>query len=358
MCLGVVPEAAVTVEGQSLAQVPGWEGVVQGQSQAPGDTAVPLGQSTWETVRQAAAKDDRILRNQIVAVAVPALAACVVEPALTIVDMWFVGNTQNVARATAGLAGLSVTGAIFNIIAAFTYALCSGTTAVIARQRSPPVQNVQVLSPEGYQIDGESESGDGSAEGVGKQMQETGVGTQMQGVSQGTQMQELAQERQLGSVLVNGVVLALSLGGAFSLLLHLRGFSILSTFFPMDAGVMGMTADYLRLRGYSLPFTLISYVVIGFCLAVQDVKTPLLSILLSSAANIMGDYVLVFRQDGGLVGREPGNLEPVCLLYVYCILPPLPLYTTNFLSLYPPLYPPLSPSIPLYPPLTPSYPLY
>jgi Na+-driven multidrug efflux pump len=204
--------------------------------------------------------DNRTLRNQIVAVAVPALAACVVEPALTMIDMYFVGTQRSVVRATAGLAGLSVTGAIFNIVAACTYSLCSGTTAVIARSCS-----------------------------------QSGSAVESEGANQ-------LDTKKLGSVLVNGVVLALALGGAFSLLLHRSSVAILQTFFPMDASVMGMTADYLKVRGYSLPFTLISYVVIGTCLAVQDVTTPMLSILVSSAANIFLDYVMVFRQGGGLVG--------------------------------------------------------
>mmetsp|Transcript_1501 Transcript_1501/g.2518 ORF Transcript_1501/g.2518 Transcript_1501/m.2518 type:complete len:579 (-) Transcript_1501:1724-3460(-) len=211
--------------------------------------------------------DDQILQNQVVAVAFPALAACVVEPALTMIDMYFVGTQPSVIKATAGLAGLSVTGAVFNIIAAFTYPLCSGTTAVIARS-----QNVQISEAQKANIEETS-------------LENKGV-----------------YKNQLGSVLVNGIVLAVFVGSAFAVLLKNGSHAILDRFFSLDSTVTGITAEYLTIRGFSLPFTLISYVVIGFCLAVQDVITPLVSIAASSTVNIIGDYFLVYKGDGGLVG--------------------------------------------------------
>jgi Na+-driven multidrug efflux pump len=52
------------------------------------------------------------------------------------VDMYFVGTQLDATLATAGLAALSITGSVFNVVAALTYPLCSGTTAIIARTSS------------------------------------------------------------------------------------------------------------------------------------------------------------------------------------------------------------------------------
>lgn len=220
-------------------------------------------------------QDDKQLAKQIYSVAVPALAACVVEPALTMVDMYFIGTQANQPAATAGLASLSVTGAVFNIIAAITYPLCSGTTAVISRSKVNDVCK-------------------GSAQQCDMSRSSPATGSSAYDVQQ-------QAEKQLGIVLLNGLLLSTIIGSTFAVLLQLFSRPLVQSFFALDASVVDIAVRYLQIRGWSLPFTLISYVVIGFCLAVQDVKTPLISILVSSVVNIIGDFLLV-GNGGGLAG--------------------------------------------------------
>lgn len=212
-------------------------------------------------------RDAKRLDKQISKVALPALAAAVVEPALTMIDMYFVGTQQNQALATAGLAGLSVTGAIFNIIAACTYPLCSGTTAVVSRAQGK------------YEGDN---PGTADSKAISKEQK------------------RLASP--LGNVLINGLVLGLLVGCAFGLFLMQYSTGLLNRAFTLDADVFGITDAYIKIRGSTLPFALMSYVLIGFCLSVQDVASPLLSIAASSVVNIIGDFVMVNNLKMGLVG--------------------------------------------------------
>lgn len=72
------------------------------------------------------------LFKDMISVALPALAACIVEPLLTIVDSFCIGQYMSTLESTNGLAGMSVNGAIFNILAAATYPLCTATTALVS----------------------------------------------------------------------------------------------------------------------------------------------------------------------------------------------------------------------------------
>ncbi|RYH12710.1 hypothetical protein EON65_37510, partial [archaeon] len=74
----------------------------------------------------------RAISHQIAAVALPALAVCIVEPALSLIDMYFVVRSPSTNPALA-LTAMSVNNAIFNIIAAATYPLCTGTTAMVSK---------------------------------------------------------------------------------------------------------------------------------------------------------------------------------------------------------------------------------
>lgn len=214
------------------------------------------------------------LKRQILLVALPSLAACIVEPALTMVDMYFIGTQSNLIAATRGLAGLSVTGSLFNVIAAFTYPLCSGTTAIIARLGNQHQDNI-----------------------------ETSL-------------------KQKSSILINGYVLSTIVGILFALLVSQYSSFIMKYIFNLDDSLLDLTASYLKIRSLSLPFTLLSYVSIGFCLAIQDVSTPILSIITSSFINILGDYILVSKLGYGLLGASIATAIATitsCLVSIYRI---------------------------------------
>lgn len=196
----------------------------------------------------------QMLKRDILRIAAPALAACIAEPALTMVDMYFVGTQRHTVLATRGLAALSVTGSLFNVVAAITYPLCSGTTAMVARIGT-----------------GSSEGGRDDADA-------------------------------LSSVLVNGLFLATVIGALFTTVIYKYASRLMSIMYGLDPSLLGMTEQYLQVRGLSLPFTLLSYVMVGFCLAVRDASTPMISIGVSSVANIVGDYLLVHKLGLGLLG--------------------------------------------------------
>ena len=77
--------------------------------------------------------ESKSLWSDIYSIAIPGLAACLVEPALSLVDTFFVGQSKVAAVATIGLAGMSVNGALFNVIAAATGPLGTSTTTVISK---------------------------------------------------------------------------------------------------------------------------------------------------------------------------------------------------------------------------------
>lgn len=188
----------------------------------------------------------RIVRN-IASVALPALAVCIVEPALTLVDMYFVGG-GGAGRSVEKLAALSVNGAIFNIIAAATSPLCTGTTALVARALA-------------------------STTSVSRD-------------------QPSRQMHRLKKIFVNGMFLGLLNGTLIFSLLVLFGRTILINGFGLSAELLQTANNYLLIRGAALPFALATYVVIGFSLGIQTSLVPAVSIALSSITNILGDFLL------------------------------------------------------------------
>eukprot|EP01039_Chlorochromonas_danica_P002028 gene2028-2211_t len=195
-------------------------------------------------------KRNRQLLIQIANVAFPAFCVCIVEPALSIVDMFFVSKYSLGEVSTQALAALSVNGAIFNLIAAVTSPLCTGTTAVVSK----------ALGREDHPKDS------------------------------------------LEKILIHGIVLALLGGSLWTVILHTCKGITLSQVFGLDVFMQSLAGSYLSIRALALPFTLLTYVIIGFSLAVQDGKTPLRSIIISTIVNVLGDWLLVGRMKLGLAG--------------------------------------------------------
>eukprot|EP01031_Cornospumella_fuschlensis_P039739 gene39739-48382_t len=136
----------------------------------------------------------RAMGLQIAAVALPALAVCIVEPALSLIDMYFVGRSAS--NSALALAAMSVNNAIFNIVAAATYPLCTGTTAMVSRC-------LAVSSP-----------------------------------SATTSLQET--ESKLTRILTNGLFLSFALGSVLALFLHLSGPLILEGGFGLSGHARDM----------------------------------------------------------------------------------------------------------------------
>lgn len=205
------------------------------------------------------------LHDEVRKVAIPALAACIVEPALSLVDTYFVGKSTLAAVATLGLAGMSINGALFNIIAAATSPLGTGTTAVISKLR------------------GEEE--------------------EMQAMNTNTTTTPSSNTSQVGTLFLNGIALSASIGVILSSAILLGGKSFLRHAFDIrQVDFLTTATSYFRIRGLSLPSVLINLVVFGFSIAVQDVVAPILSIVTAFWVNVVGDWLLCGVLGQGLTG--------------------------------------------------------
>ena len=74
----------------------------------------------------------RTIVKDILSIAVPALALCLADPTLTLIDTWFIGNKLAGEASTVGLAALSANCAFFNFLACTVSFFCTGTTSIVA----------------------------------------------------------------------------------------------------------------------------------------------------------------------------------------------------------------------------------
>ena len=193
-------------------------------------------------------QDFKSMVNDVTRIAIPSLAACISEPVLTLVDTFYIGQFLPPSIATMALAGMSVNGALFNIIAAMTIPLCAATTSLVSKENG------------------------------------------------------LNDKMEIQKALYNGIFLASMIGFIFTTILTIFGNFILQSIFGLTGSTHLLSKSYLYIRGLSLPFVLLNYVVVGFSLGVQDMTSPLLSIGLSALVNIIGDYLFIQRFKWGLSG--------------------------------------------------------
>jgi O-antigen/teichoic acid export membrane protein len=75
-----------------------------------------------------------VLRD-VASIAAPVLGACLVEPALTMIDTWFVGRLRPppVRAAVLGLAALSANCSLFNLLTTALSFFCTATAGLVAR---------------------------------------------------------------------------------------------------------------------------------------------------------------------------------------------------------------------------------
>ena len=209
----------------------------------------------------------RDLMKDVKNVAIPSFIAYIVEPLLSLVDAYFVGRFS--ISGTLGLAGMGVNGAVFNVIAAATSPLSTGTTAVIAKLRGE---------------DEEKQPATAAAAAAGG---DDGV---------------IVTPR-MNARFLNALALSASVGVLFSAMISLFGRPFLKSAFDIrDPGFLATASSYLFIRGLSLPSVLINLVIFGFSIAVSDVAAPVLSITAACLVNVFGDWLMCARCGAGLVG--------------------------------------------------------
>lgn len=200
-------------------------------------------------------KNSTRIFKDMYSVAIPALAACIVEPLLTIVDSFCIGKFMNTIDATHGLAGMSVNGAIFNILAAATYPLCTATT--------------QMVSDAMGKLDNNYNSRD--ADTLNR-----------------------ANKQEMRSIFTNGILLAAIGGTIVTFIIQILSKTIMNLCFPdLEHAVVEQALGYLQVRSLAIPAVLINDVVVGFSLGCQNGFAPMLSISLTCIGNIIGDLILV-----------------------------------------------------------------
>ena len=229
-------------------------------------------------------KNSAKILKDMYSVAIPALAACIVEPLLTIVDSFCIGKFMNTIDATHGLAGMSVNGAIFNILAAATYPLCTATTQMVSDAMGKLDNNYN---------------------------------------SRETDALNRTNKRELRSIFTNGILLAVVGGAIIAFLIQILSNVIMNLCFPdLEHAVVEQALSYLLTRSIAIPAVLINDVVVGFSLGCQNGFAPMLSISLTCLGNILGDLILVGWFRLGLHGAAIATMVSsyfgsiVALIYV------------------------------------------
>jgi MATE family multidrug resistance protein len=208
--------------------------------------------------------DKKVIIKEMLAVGVPSIAACIVEPLLTVIDSIFVARFSITStKSITDLAAMSINGAIFNILAAATAPLCTGTTALVSiSQGKDQIKNDQ---------------------------NKTNSSNQVNPITY--------------KIFDNGLILSLSLGILLNILSSFCGKNIVSALSVNPQIEMQKSASqYFKIRMLSFPFTLSNYVIIGFSLGTQNVIAPMVSILTSFFANVIGDYIFIKIMKLGLTG--------------------------------------------------------
>ena len=67
-------------------------------------------------------------------------------------------------------------------------------------------------------------------------------------------------------------------------------------------GLLDSAVDYVKIRAFSMPTSLLLGVVQAACLGAKDSVTPLIAILYSTTVNVVGDFLLVKQFGMGLRG--------------------------------------------------------
>jgi len=214
-------------------------------------------------------KLEQSIKRDIISVSLPALAACIAEPALSMIDTICIGKYLHPAIVANGLAAMSVNSAIFNIIAAITYALCNGTAALVSKAKGKKNWRCEV-----------------------------------------------------STALYSGCKLSIVVGLLFTGVLLLSGDSILSVVFGLRGLDKTMATNYLHIRSLAMPSLLLNLVLTGFSLGMQETIAPVLSISSAFIVNVIGDFVFIGLFGWGLIGAALATSlsSYVAVLLCFCRL--------------------------------------
>ena len=198
---------------------------------------------------------------EVMAVALPILAACLAEPTLSMIDTACVGRLTG-AASSANLAALNANAAIFNLLSVSTSFLCTATTAVVGRSNS---------------------------------------------ITKASQSFR------------DGLVIAMSIGTLLMLCVLVNRDVILcrGLGLPRASAAFLPAARYLQIRALSLPAVATTLVAVGVSLGLQDSVTPLFGVLLAFAVNVVGDLLCVWHFGWGLAGAA---VATACASYASCFL--------------------------------------
>jgi hypothetical protein len=73
-------------------------------------------------------------------------------------------------------------------------------------------------------------------------------------------------------------------------------------------GLLNSAVDYVKIRAFSMPTSLLLGVIQAACLGAKDSVTPLIAIVYSTVVNIFGDFILVKKLGMGLRGAAIATL--------------------------------------------------
>lgn len=202
------------------------------------------------------------------------MASCIIEPLLTIIDSLFVSNSlSSLSALSVSLAAMAINTSIFNFIAAATYPLCTGTTALVSR-------------------------------------------------AFGEKIVDASDAAALSHILKNGIYFSVVVGMVLTLLLQSFSRNIISFVFNPEQSVLTSAVRYLKIRSLSMPFILVNYVSTGYSLGTQKMLPPVLAVSTAFFVNIIGDWLLVSRLGLGLSGASAatclssivGSLVAICAI--------------------------------------------
>ena len=204
--------------------------------------------------------ENKQLYNSMLTIAIPSLAGCIAEPILTLVDTYCVGKFMPSSISTSSLAAMSVNGAIFNVIAAAFYPLCTATTSMVSKS-------------------------------LGK-LKKNDINDD-----------DIINYNELKIIFSHGLIICI-MGIPLAAILFLAGEPLINLLINSDTDLTVKIGaiKYLKIRALAIPFTLLNDVVFGFSLGLQNITAPMYSILIAFLANICLDIALIKYFNLGLYG--------------------------------------------------------
>ena len=227
---------------------------VSSQTATAETTQIPTNTNTAAIVRVGASKryTDKDLLGDIFRMGVPCLGVALADPLMSLIDTGCVGRVS-----TLGLAALGPNTAIFNTVFQVCVFWGTATTNFIAGA-SPTAAGISV--------------------------------------------DERSRRREKGAELLSSALsMALIKGLVLWAVLYMNGESLLRLM-GADDELVGPALSYYNVRVAAVPAVLVTMVAQGACMGQQDAVSPLIVVLISALANLIGDFQLVINNNLGVQG--------------------------------------------------------